>query len=222
MDGPFLSVAEMSRYRRPRHHTYDYNFRMGESGYRDMIDYLDRRDSKHPRTDASLVDSEFASISGWPSDSATLETQPAYSQSLNSNQRKFVSEKSDKLSEKRTRFVNGESEQTSRSHLSGDASSDVDVDTLIESIRGRRIRMQQESGTDSKVDKSTRRRIDSGDGISDFGRRTRQAINEIDEDFKELGLYDRLATVGTREKTSSHSSAYKAVSLTENTSFSQS
>ncbi|XP_043222137.1 uncharacterized protein LOC122381714 [Amphibalanus amphitrite] len=36
----------MSSYRRPRHHTYDYNYKVGESSYRDMLDYLDKKEGR--------------------------------------------------------------------------------------------------------------------------------------------------------------------------------
>lgn len=35
----------MSSLRRPAHHTYDYNFKVGESSYRDMLDYLDKKEA---------------------------------------------------------------------------------------------------------------------------------------------------------------------------------
>ncbi|KAF0290257.1 hypothetical protein FJT64_011571 [Amphibalanus amphitrite] len=38
-----MLVSAMSRYRRPRHHTYDYNYKVGESSYQDMLAYLDRK-----------------------------------------------------------------------------------------------------------------------------------------------------------------------------------
>ena len=36
----------MSSYRRPKHHTYDYNFKVGESSYKDMLDYLDKKEGR--------------------------------------------------------------------------------------------------------------------------------------------------------------------------------
>ncbi|XP_037088744.1 uncharacterized protein LOC119109254 [Pollicipes pollicipes] len=39
-------MATMSFHRRPRHHTYDYNYKVGESSYQDMLAYLDRKEGR--------------------------------------------------------------------------------------------------------------------------------------------------------------------------------
>ena len=50
----------MSSYRRPRHHTYDYNFKVGESSYRDMLDYLDRKEGRRAAASPPPVKKSFA------------------------------------------------------------------------------------------------------------------------------------------------------------------
>lgn len=49
----------MSSYRRPKHHTYDYNYKVGESSYRDMLDYLDKKES-HRTVSPPPVQKSFA------------------------------------------------------------------------------------------------------------------------------------------------------------------
>ena len=151
----------MSRHRRPRHHTYDYNYKVGESSYQDMLAYLDRKQGLRS-----------ASPPGRKSFAERFVEKPVYGD-LGSLERGSVAAAGSQ------RDTLDEEELFSGKARAALANSDLEAEEFIAALK-RRPRPQANGPS-----------LLPGEAGEDLGTRTRRALQKIDADFEAMGLYDR-------------------------------
>ncbi|XP_037076441.1 uncharacterized protein LOC119097513 [Pollicipes pollicipes] len=135
----------MSSYRRPKHHTYDYNYKVGESSYRDMLDYLDRKEGRRavsPPPGKKTFAERFAErpIYG--------ELRPLHLSQSEPAERSAYSPRPAAADERRARFADAPVDDDFLAvrprPVLDDAAIDLDPDELIASIRRNRQRLPSE------------------------------------------------------------------------------